>query len=275
MFSFFKNQFVPSEQVFLHVSDLAIQRGYGIFEFFKVRKGKPLFIDDYLDRFYGSAEIMRLQVPHKPDALKEIVKELLQRNNATECGIKFILTGGYSSDAYTISNSNFIVSPYPLQLSDSISSGIKIITHEHVRELPQVKSINYITGIYTLKRMEEQAAADVLYHQNGMVSEFPRCNFFIVMKDGTVKTPGKNVLRGITRKNILKIASQQFKVEEGDVTLEEVYGAKEAFLTSTTKRIIPITQVEDTVIGDGQAGFVSKNLYNELVKLEDKYLSEA
>jgi len=108
----------------------------------------------------------------------------------------------------------------------------------------------------------------VLYHQNNIVSEFPRCNFFIVKKDNTVMTPADNVLHGITRKNILKLAASRYSSGEGTITMEDIHQAKEVFLTSTTKRIVPIVQVNDTLIGDGKPGSVSLSLLNDLIALE-------
>jgi branched-subunit amino acid aminotransferase/4-amino-4-deoxychorismate lyase len=83
-----------------------------------------------------------------------------------------------------------------------------------------------------------------------------------------VVTAKDRVLQGITRKNILKLASTRYKTEEGTITLDDVYQAKEAFLTSTTKRIVPIVQINNTIISDGKPGAVSLSLLNDLISLE-------
>lgn len=272
MISYLNGSFIPRQEAVLHVSDLAIQRGYGIFEFFKVRKGSALFLDDYFDRFYRSAAILQLPVPLERDALQAVVYKLLQQNQATDCGIKFILTGGYSPDAYSIASPNFLIEQYPLTLHDHIQPGIHVITHEHVREVPEVKTINYISGIMTLRRMHEAGASDVLFHKHNRVTEFPRCNFFLITKEGVLRTPGDHVLQGITRKNILALAPAYTRVEAGDVTLQDVYNAREAFLTSTTKRLIPITQVDDVIIGSGETGALTRTLFHALVEREDEYI---
>lgn len=269
MYTFLNDEFVPAEKAFLHVSDLSIQRGYGIFDFFKVVDNYPLFLDFYLERLYSSASEMRLEIRFTKEEFKSVLFELIEKNNLPMSGIKVVLTGGYSPDAYQLVKPNLIITQQALTFpSDDLGEGIKIITHEYVREMPHVKTINYLMGIWTQQKMKEQKASDVLYHQKGEVSEFPRCNFFIVKKNNTVVTPSKNILNGITRMNVLELARKKFKVHEGVVTLTDVAEASEAFLTSTTKRIVPIVQVEDLRIGNGVPGAVTREVFNDLLQFE-------
>ena len=270
MYTYLHNEIVPAEKAFLHVRDLAIQRGYGIFDFFKIQDGHPFFLNDYLNRFYNSANVMRLVVPQSIEELKSIIYQLIEKNNIAASGIKLILTGGYSEDGYQPATPNLIITQHPLMLpgKEQIEKGVKIITHDYVRDLPTAKTINYSMGIWLINKIKEQEAYDVLYHQNNRVSEFPRCNFFIVRKDETIVTAKDRVLHGITRKNILKLAAKRYKTEEGTITLDDIYQAKEAFLTSTTKRIVPIVQINNTIISDGKPGAISLSLLNDLISLE-------
>lgn len=273
MYSFFNNEFLPEEKTFIHVSDLATQRGYGIFDFFKVVNGRLLFIEDYFVRFYRSAENMRLSISLSREELKKIIEELIQKNGLSDAGIKMILTGGYSSDGYEIALPNLIITQHKLNMPSPalIEKGVKVITHEYVRDIPHVKTINYIMGIWLQRNVKEQQAYDVLYHMNGQVSEFPRCNIFIVRQDGVVVTPANRVLHGITRKNILSLTGNKFIVQEGSVTLSDVLNAREVFLTSTTKRIVPIVQVDDTVIGNGKPGTFTLSLLQNIIEMENGY----
>ncbi len=270
MYSFLNNEFLPAEKTFVHVSDLATQRGYGIFDFFKVVNGRPLFLNDYFDRFYHSAESMRLSISLSREELKKVIHELIAKNGHPDCGIKMILTGGYSADGYDIAKPNLIITQHKLTMpaSNMLEKGVKIITHEYVRDIPQVKTINYTMGIWLQSKVKEQQAYDVLYHMNGQVSEFPRCNLFIVSQDGKVITPAKDVLHGITRKNILSLDGKDFSIQSGNVTLQDVLKAREVFLTSTTKRIVPIVQVDNTIIGDGKPGIVTLELLHDLTDME-------
>ena len=275
MYTYIHDEIVPAEKAFLHVHDLSIQRGYGVFDFLKTQDGYPLFLIDYLTRFYNSADIMHMSVPRRPEEVISIIHQLIKKNNLADSGIKMILTGGYSEDGYQPGKPNLIITQHPLTLpsEDQIRKGVKIITHDHVRDLPAVKTINYSTGIWLIDKIKESNAYDVLYHQKSIVSEFPRCNFFIVKKDNTVVTPADYVLYGITRKNVLTLAAHKHKVEEGIITIEDIYKAKEAFLTSTTKRIVPIVQINNTYINDGEPGTVTFSLLRDLMALEAKEIA--
>ena len=272
LFAYTRGEIRPLEKAFLHVSDLAIQRGYGVFDYFKISNGHPFFLDDYLDRFYQSASVMRLEVPHTRDVLKSIIYQLIEKNNLPESGIKMILTGGYSTDGYQPREPNLIISQQGLTMpgKEQTDNGVKIITHEYVRDFPLAKTINYTMGIWLSKAVTEEKAYDVLYTLNNVVSEFPRCNFFIVTKEGTVVTPSHNVLGGVTRMNVLALARKHYRAEEGTVTLDDVRNAREAFLTSTTKRIVPIVQMNDHLIGNGTPGSVTRSLLRHLIDLEEE-----
>jgi branched-chain amino acid aminotransferase len=276
MYVYLNDQFIEQEKASLHISDLAIQRGYGVFDFFRVRDNVLLYVEDHLDRFINSASIMHLSSPYPKEKLLFILHDLLKINNLPDSGIRMILTGGYSPDAYQPVSPNFIIIQTPLLISDSPNpKPVSIITHEFVRDIPDAKTINYTMGIWLQKKVKEQQADDVLYHMNGVVTEFPRCNFFIVTKDNTIITPGKNALHGVTRKKILELRGIHFKVKEGPVTLDDIHNAKEAFLTSSTKRIQAITKVDGKPVGNGTPGEITTGLLNLLQEAEREFVSNA
>jgi branched-chain amino acid aminotransferase len=275
LFAFIHNQIQPLDQAFLHISDLAIQRGFGVFDFFRLQQGQPLFLSDYLDRFYLSAELLGLPVPLQREALTDTILALIRKNDMPVSGVKMILTGGYSADGYLPGAPNLIITQQPISLPDpaKVEKGIKIITHEYVRELPRCKTINYTMGLHLLPKLREAGAEDVLYCHQGVVTEFPRCNFFIVKADNTVVTPAADVLRGVTRQRVLELAREQFGAREGVVTLADIARAREAFLTSTTKRIMPVVQVNGRPVGNGQPGEVTRALLQGLMALEEQQLA--
>jgi D-alanine transaminase/branched-chain amino acid aminotransferase len=145
----------------------------------------------------------------------------------------------------------------------AFQKGLRLISYPHQRQMPQVKSLDYLMAIWLQPLIKEKGADDVLYQMNGLVSECPRSNFFIVTQDDTVVT-STQPLKGIIRMKTLEIARKQFRVEERELSLEEVYQAKEAFITSTTKHILPVVQLDGKMIGDGQPGDVTVMLKMEL-----------
>jgi len=258
-------ELVPKENATLHVSDLAIQRGYGIFDFFYVQKGQPTFLEDYLDRFENSARLMELQLPVSRAELKDRIFELIKVNGLPDSAIKMILTGGYASDGYVPpERQNLLLMSFPQRLygPTTYSEGIKLMTYQHVREMAEVKTLNYTVGIRLLKALQKAEADEVLYHNGIHVSESARSNFFIVTPDDTIVTPNHDILWGITRKHILQNARKHYQVEERPLHLEEVFSAKEAFLSSTTKGALPVVQIDDQTIGSGTPGKITKHLYD-------------
>lgn len=275
MIGFVNNEFIEEDKATLQVSDLSIQRGYAAFDFFRTKNHIPLFLDDYLDRFFNSISLMHLQPTYTREQLKGIIRELMQKNQLSESGIRMTLTGGYSPDSYEPVQPNLIITEQKIQLitPGKFITGLKVITHEYLRDLPEAKSINYLMGVWLQRKVKEQKAADVLYHQKGIVSEFPRSNVFIVTQDKKIVTPAENILKGITRMKVLKIAAKRFTVETRELHVDEIKNAAEAFMTSTTKRLLPITQVDDIIIGNGKAGFITTSLNEDFIKMEDEYIA--
>jgi len=257
--------FYPEQEASLLVSDLAIQRGYGIFDFFKMIDGQLIFLEDHLDRFYHSAQAMHLTVNQSRDELKAYLYELIKKNAFPNSGIRITLTGGYSPDGYTLTKPNMIITQKALTVAKEINtSGIKVFTHPHLRQLPFAKTLDYMMAIWLQPLIKQKDADDVLYHDKGLVKECPRSNFFIVTKDNEVLTSGINVLKGIIRKKILDLQVEGLKIEEREISLDDLLHCKEAFITSSTKNILPVTTIDGKLVGDGTAGEVSRVLYQEL-----------
>ena len=245
MAAYINNQFVTNEESLLHVKDLSIQRGYAAFDFFRTINGVPLFIDDHLDRFYSSAAAMHLQLNKSREEIKSIAQDLIKQTAIPEAGIRLMLTGGYSADGYQLAEPNLIITCNPAKTTtqEDFEKGFSIITHQHQRELPHIKSINYLMAVWLQPLLKEKQANDVLYYNKESITEFPRCNIIIVTDENKLATPAYNMLPGITRKNVLALANKILPIEERNIPVEELATAQEIFLTATTKKIIPIVKV--------------------------------
>ncbi len=268
-------ELVLKEKAAIGITDLSILRGYGIFDYFVVKQGYPLFFDDYLDRFENSSKAFQLSLPFNREELKRQVYTLIKANGVSEAGVKIVLTGGYSENGYTPSVPNLLllIAPAPTYPNTHYDKGIKLMLHEYHRTFPTTKSINYIVGINLLPQMKAAGAEDVLFHFGGQVHETTRANFFIVNKDDTIVTSGENILKGVTRKKTLEIARKHYRVEERNLAFNELETAKEAFITSSTKQVMPVVQLSDLIIGDGKVGAISKHLLKLFREMETEYLS--
>jgi len=265
LFVFINNELLPAEEAKLSVTDLAIQRGYGIFDFLVVVKGSPIFLDDHLNRFYHSAAAMRLPVALNKDELTRAIHLLIEKNQLLNAGIRITLTGGDSPDGYSIGIPNLIITQNPFQYTyTSPLKGIRLITHEHQRQLPHIKTIDYAKAIYLQPTIKAAGADDVLYHNAGIITECPRSNFFIVNKKREVITPDKQVLAGVTRAKIL--LNKQFVVKEEPIALEALANAEEAFITSSTKNVLPVIAIDGKPIGNGAPGPVTQQLLQWIIQ---------
>jgi branched-chain amino acid aminotransferase len=270
------DQIIDQDKAYVRITDLALLRAYGIFDFFRLVALKPLFFDDHVDRFFASAERLRLKCPVEKNHLKSMIMELIAGNNIKHSGIRMVLTGGESPNGYSIGNPTLFVINEPINPlpENHFSEGIRLISHEYLRDMPEVKTINYLMGIYLAPEVQAKGATDVLYHWNGKISELTRSNFFIVDQHGTIATPGNGILKGINRKHVLSAAQQHFKTKERDVFMDELKTAREAFITGTTKKVMPVVQVDDLKIGDGKPGKITQELQRLYEAYLDQYIIE-
>lgn len=268
---FLNDRFVENTEALIHVSDLSMQRGYGVFDFLRTINGVPLFLNDHLQRFYNSAAYMHLPVKYNMEELSSIIHELIERSAIPEAGIRITLTGGYSPDSYHTAEPNLVITCNTVMISTEkdFDKGCSIITHQYQRELPHIKSINYMMAVWLQPLLKEKQADDLLYYNNESITEFPRCNVFIVTADNKLATPAKNILQGITRKNILSLAEELMPVEERDITIDELRSASQVFLTATTKKVLPVLKINDHTVGNGKAGEITRKLYDRFLQLEN------
>ena len=270
-------ELLPASEATLHITDLSILRGFAIFDFFRVWEGKAIFIDDHLDRFFNSATLMGLEIAYSKEEVRAMILKLITKTDSQKFSIRLQLTGGYAEDAYTPKQTNlFLLSAdFPHIPAEYFTSGFKVITHAYQREFPEVKTTNYLTGIRTIPLLKENKADAVLYHDGIYVRESDRSNFFIINQEGVLVTTKTKILKGITRKKVLLLAPSIIKTEERDYTLEELFSAKEMFLTSSAKGVMPVTMLDGKKVGDGKPGEITKQLGKAFDNYLQKYLERA
>jgi D-alanine transaminase/branched-chain amino acid aminotransferase len=263
----FNGAWKPANEVHVSVKDVGFLRGYGIFDFFRIMDGKPIFLMDHLARFERSAAKIGIEIPYSTDQLAACIHELAGMSEDACLGVKMVLTGGESVNGYAPAEPNLWILPGVFQFADP-EKGMRLLSKEYVREMADIKSLNYAFGIRHLPEMKAAGADDLIYYtaQHG-VSESTRSNLFYV-KNGEIFTPDAHILEGITRKKILEIARKHYKVHVKPCSLAEFLLADEVFTTGSTKRVVPILSIDGKVIGDGVRGAVARYLYEELISLE-------
>lgn len=266
----------PAQDASINVIDLGLLRGYGIFDFFVCDKGVPVFFEDHVNRLRNSVKFLGMEVPYDDETIYQQIIQLTNANGFEKAGLKIIFTGGYSEDGYTPTTPNMIMIQNQFKSAPNhyFTDGIKLVTHDYIREIPDVKTLNYLVPISIRNKIADANAQDVLYFKDGIVSESSRSNIFIVNQDNTVITNEFGVLWGITRKQILNIARAHYKVEERAFSLEETMNAKEVFLTSSTKGTMGVTRIDDKVIADGKVGKITLHLGELLNQFKQEYILE-
>lgn len=237
-------QLVPREQVTVNPYDLGLIRGYGVFDFLRTYGGRPYALDRHADRLLSSAAQIGIEHPWSREQIIGWARELLARNvpHANDAGIRLVLTGGPTDDGFSPGGRPTLlgmVEPLPVYPDEHTARGITLLPFEHLRDIATAKTTNYVRAISLMPEWRRRGAMDALYTCQGNVLEATRSNFFAFIGD-TLVTPRENVLLGTTRRTVLTIARDRFKVEERTLTLEELKDATELFITGTTRKITPV-----------------------------------
>jgi branched-chain amino acid aminotransferase len=267
-------QFVPASEAVIPVDDLAIMRGFGVFDLLRTLNGKPLFLNEHVKRLQVSARRLGIELPWGPRELTGIVIETLQRNSFEESNIRIVVTGGSSPDFITPQGTPrllVLITRAPQLPHWWYTDGVKVITFYSERSIPGAKSIDYVSATIALKQARDQNAIEALYvDRNGHVREGTTSNLFACYAD-TLVTPGKGILSGITRRAVLDLASKMMRVDLRDLRLEDLLSADEVFITGTNKLIVPVVQIDDTTVGSGRPGRQTRKLMEALKESISRY----
>jgi len=245
-------QFVSDSDAQIPATDLAVLRGYGVFDYFRTYGGKPFHLEAHMARLQRSAGLIGLELPRPLDEISSIVLETLSRNSHAESNVRIIVTGGDSSDNIIPRGDSrlvVMVTPFLPPPEAWFSDGVKVITERAERYIPEAKTLNYIPAIVALQKARAKGAIDAIYiDRTGNALEGTTTNLFAFFGDVLV-TPSEGILCGITREVVLELASDLYDVQIRNLSAEELLSADEIFITSSNKQICPVRQIDDTVIG--------------------------
>ncbi|MBM2820717.1 MAG: amino acid aminotransferase [Candidatus Berkelbacteria bacterium] len=268
-YCFFNKKIILEDKAKIGINDLGLLRGYAIFEYLRSYNGKPFLFDYHMDRFENSAKLAKLKIPYSRSKILEIIIKLIKINRMPDAGIRIVLTGGSSEDGITPQNEgNFFISLYNLHTlpMEIYQNGGVLITKENQRELFGAKTTNYINLMSCYDDKKEKNAIDVLYISRGKILECATSNFFIFKGDNLI-TAKENILLGTRRRLILNLVKGKFKISEREIILKDLLSADEAFISSTTREIVPIVKIDKIKIDNGKPGERTKFLMSEYGKI--------
>ncbi|MGZ3610260.1 MAG: aminotransferase class IV [Ktedonobacteraceae bacterium] len=266
-------QWVHPDKATISINDVAVLRGYSVFESLRTYNRRPFHLDLHLERLYRSARLIEMQIPWQSEHIAKIVLEVIERNTYRHASIRLLVTGGDSDDGILPSGDPLLVvliTPLDERDMQRFAKGCKLITTKLQRNAPEAKTANYIAAVRALKEAVRLDATDALFvNERDHVLEATRSNFFIFRGD-TLITPHRGILVGITRNVVLELARSKFIIEERPILLEELALADEAFITSSSKEITPVVQIDDRIIGDGKPGRRTYQLEQLFIEMVEK-----
>ena len=280
--SFFNGKFIPTNEVSLNLIDnfLTVVRGYQVFTFLKTtNQGQPIFLDHHINRVFNNVDKMKMEIEESKEDVKSLVLETLKKNDCSkqECNIMITFLGGKTGDSSGLiaahpSRLLIFITPSRKHPEEFYINGISVGLIEHARSNADIKSpMTYGPALLAQNTLAKDGAYnEILYTDKGRVLEGTTFSFFIIKDDENVVTSKADgsILSSITRLVLIDILkNNQINVEERDLTLEEVYQSKEAFIASSTRDVIPVVSIENNAIGDGKIGNTTKKIM-DLYQLE-------
>ena len=255
---------VPAAELRVDPLDLGLHRGYAVFDYFPVRGGEPWFLGDYLARFRRSARASGIPLLFDDAAIAAHLWVLAEANALTYGGCKLLLTGGASADGYTPRRPTLytyaLAKAAPDAADEPGGPPVRVNLLAHARERPAVKTTNYAAALRHQGRQLETNAAELVYHDGGYVTEASRSNVFAVTAQGQLWVPPTDsALAGVTRHHVVVAARKGgLTVLERSLPLKDLLAAPEVFITSSSRGVHAVGRIEDTLVGDGGVGEVTR-----------------
>ncbi|MGB1255269.1 MAG: D-amino-acid transaminase [Thiolinea sp.] len=271
-------EFLPEAEAKISVFDRGFLFADGVYEVSSVLQGKLIDNDGHMVRLHRSMDELEMKAPASDDEILQAQQELIQRNNIEEGLVYLQVTRGAADRdfAYPAADtpSSLVMFTQSKTLIDSpqAKNGIKIASIPDIRwKRRDIKTVGLLAPSMGKMQAKKAGADDAWMVEEGYVTEGTSNNAYIITQDNVLVTRhvGNEILNGITRRAVLKLAEKtELTIEERSFTLEEAYAAKEAFVTSATTFVWPVTEIDGHAVADGKPGEFA-------AKLRELYIEEA
>lgn len=267
--AYVNGRYLPFADAKVHVEDRGYQFGDGVYEVCEVRGGRLIDERRHLERLQRSLGELRIQTPMSTRALGVIMREVVARNRIGYGIVYLQITRGIARRDHAFPSPevwpSVVVTARALNKvrNEALAErGIAVVTVPDNRwGRVDIKTIGLLPNVLARQAAFERGARDAWFvDAHGMVTEASSANIWIVTSTGTLITRHADnaILCGITRTVLFDaIKAEGLTVEERPFTLEEAYGAREAFITSASQIVLPVVRVDDRIIGDGKPGPVA------------------
>jgi branched-chain amino acid aminotransferase len=278
---YLNGSFLPLAEARVSVLDYGFLFAYGLYETTRAYNGRFFRLDAHLKRLEKSAQALSL--PVDLPRFKEAILETVRRNPFENSRMRLTLTAGpgaAAADLCTCPNPTVLITvveykPYAEEIYKKGYSAIISSLHRNSQSiLPGLKSASFVESLLAKQEARQRSVDEaLLLNDQGYLAEASSSNVFIV-SGGVLKTPktGSGLLPGITRQVIQELAnSLLLECRETDILSSELVSANEVFITNSMIEIMPVTRIEDSVVGSGNPGPVTAQLmaaYQERLKAE-------
>ena len=280
MICFFNGQFLELSEIKLSPFDRGFLFADGVYESIRTYNKKLFRYEDHLARLRRSLKETRIEFK-EINALENIIYELMIKNDIEDEAVAYLqITRGsaiprtHSFPQEKISPSIFISVQNLKENLEEQTKGVKVILQEDVRWLRcDIKSTSLLPVVLASQKATEENAAEAILVRDGLFTEGTHTNFFAI-KNETVYTAPKSrlILEGITRKVVLEFCDK-FKIDyrEEFIEKDELKSFDEFFITSTTKEITPVTEIDYWKINQGNPGKITMSLQSLFKKIVEDY----
>ncbi len=270
------------------VFDSGFVLGDGVWEGLRVHHGKIVFLEQHLDRLYGGARALDMEMDVSVEQLSKRLYKVLEAN-AMQDGvhIRLMVSRGVKATPYqdpriTITPPTIVIIPeYKNALPETATRGIRLFTVHVRRGYPDVQDpklnshskLNCITAcIQATKAGADEA---LMLDPHGFVATCNSTHFFIVKKGAVWTSSGDYCLDGITRGVVIQLCiDNNIPVHQKNFSLTDVYSADEAFVTGTFAGLAPVSEIDGRMIGDGERGPVVESLQQLYLDLLENECSQ-
>jgi D-alanine transaminase len=270
--AYVNGRYLPRSEAGVSIEDRGYQFADGVYEVCEVRGGRLIDEQRHMARLDRSLNELRIARPMSRAALALVLRETVRRNRVRE-GIVYVqVTRGVAPRDFPFppngTQPSLVVtsrSTDPARLEKTAAEGIAVVTVPDIRwSRVDIKSVALLPNVLAKQAARDQGAREAwLVDAEGRITEGASSNAWIVSRDGVIITRplGRDILPGITRSVVLDvIKAQGLKFEERAFTLEEAYGAREAFVTSASQIVQPVVSIDGRPVGNGAPGLLSTAL---------------
>jgi D-alanine transaminase len=280
MICFFNGQFLELSEIKVSPFDRGFLFADGVYESIRTYNKKLFRYEDHLARLRRSLKEIRIDYKEL-NSIENIIYELMIKNDIEDEALVYLqITRGsalrrtHSFPKENISPTIFISVQNIKENFEEHTKGVKVILQEDVRWLRcDIKSTSLLPVVLASQKATEENAADAILLREGQITEGTHTNFFAI-KNETIYTAPKSrmILEGITRKVVLELCSK-FKVDycEEFIEKDDLKSFDEFFITSTTKEITPVTEIDYWKINHGNPGKITMSLQSLFKKIVEDY----